>query len=192
VTSNWIQVQGAILAALVGVALIVNIQLRKIRPRAWLWYSMLSADLSAWGVLDAVLLTDVSNSSILGRLHTVLGVAVPFLVFGFLKKLFNDNSRLARQLEVALAIGLGLAVVLVLPGVPGCVDIATKWDHAYVFGSLALVLLMVLRRYREEKIAQERGRMAFVLLPMGIGVLVSSLSFSPLEINFTFPFKGCG
>lgn len=182
-TSNWIQVQGAILTALVGLALIVNIQLRRTRPGAWAWYSALGADLSLWGVLDALLLYDVSQTSVLGFLHTVFSVAVPFLILGFLRKLFNDRSRLAWRIQVVLAGFLGLAMVMLLVGIPGFQEFAEAWDHAYVFGSIAIILLIFLRKYRRETNEQERGRMAFVLLPMGIGVLIASLSFSSLGIN---------
>ena len=182
-TPNWIQVQGAILAALVGVALIVNIQLRRTRPGAWAWYSILGANLSTWVVLDALLITDVPETSILGRLHILLSLAVPFLVLGFLRKLFNDHSRLSKQVEMGLALALGVAAVMLLLDVPGFMGIATTWVHAYVFGSLALILFILLRRYTRESNEQERGRMAFVLLPMGIGILVATISFSPLGVN---------
>ena len=182
-TSYWIQVQGAILAALVGLALIVNIQLRRTRPGAWAWYSALGANLSLWGVLDALLLYDVPDTSILGYLHTVLSVAVPYLTMGFLRKLFNDHSRLNRRVQLILSGFLGIAMLLPLMGIPGFRTFTAEWSHAYVFGSMSLILLLLLQKYQHETNEQERGRMAFVLLPMGAGVLVASISFSPLGIN---------
>ncbi len=183
-SANWIQVQGAALAALLELALIINIQLRKARPGAWAWYSAMGMDLSLWSVLNTLMLTDVSDNSILSILYTFLSVAVPFFILGFLRKLFNDRHRLTHRFQIVLAVFLGFAVLLPLTGIPGIQAFARHWDHVYVFGMLAIVLLLLFFRYRHEKNELERGRIAFVMLPMGIFSLVASIAFAPnLHVN---------
>lgn len=180
---NLIQVQGAIFVALVGLALIVSILLRRTRPGAWAWYSALGADLSLWVVLDALLLYDVSETSILGILHTELSIAVPFLVLGFLRKLFNEHSRIAFRIQQGFATITGLAAIIPLIGIPGYQQFIEKWINPYVFGSIVIIMVIMLIKYRHEKNEQEQRRMAFVLLPLSIGTLIASFAFSIFGIN---------
>ncbi len=183
----WVQLQAAILAAIIGIALVVNVNLRKVKPPGWISYSVLGINLALWEIIDAFTISAGHLCMPLIVANELTALLVPLSGIWFLKRVFNDRSRsLLITQRVFSGIFILLLVAIIASSNMG--KLILRWTHALVFVEIAIIFLLLFDRYRKAKSSIDKNRLIFALFPSVWSTLIAAYSFSPISKTRTYGY----
>jgi len=190
---NWYRIQAALLAAIICMALAINVLLRARRHPPYGRFAWLNLNLVAWFIVDVLILAElVVSVALAGGLRGIVAAALPSTMVGFFTAFVDDEDRPARwgtRLATVSSILLALSAGTIWLGA----DLfASPESHAESLQSFFLVTMVVIalalsgsmsllyRRHRALEVRAERARLLYLTVASGA---VLSLALAAYTIN---------